>query len=314
VSANAFASQQGITPVPLSSYAHDGVTATSSSEPTDTSGQAPADWASSGLTAEIRLVSFTKDFTVGTTQDYTFWHNSWEIYIGPFVNGNHDGIYLYDRNSGEARVLEYSPQLQIAQFQFLHNLGGNWEVHMGDFTGQGQAQVLLYDPSSGNAQMLFFKSDLSLAHQISYSNWGANMVLYVGHFGLPALSVMLYDPQQAQSTFLAFDASAAVTHQYKVPSWGETSQVLIGSFLDRSACLAQHTCASGDDILVLDRTSGLVEQYVFSFANQFNVFDSRSQAFLREGVATTERVMPVDATSFSMLTALPGTIHNEELY
>lgn len=314
VNTHPFAGQHDLSAVPLGSYAHNSFTVTGNGEPTDTSGQSPVDWASSGLTAEIRLVSFTKDATVGTTQDYTLWHNSWEIYIGPFVNGNYDGIYLYDRNSGEARLLEYTPQLQIAQFQFLHNLGGNWEVHMGDFTGQGQAQILLYDPSSGNAQMLFLKSDLSLANQISYSNWGINMVLYVGHFGLSALSVMLYDPQQAQSTFLAFDASAAVTHQYKVPSWGETSQVLIGSFLDRSACLVQHTCASGDDILVLDRTSGMVEQYVFSFANQFNVFDSRSQAFLREGVATTEHVLPVDATSFSMLTSLPGTIHNEELY
>ncbi len=312
-----FAGQASVAPVQLAGYeqpGHMNVTTTGSGEPTDTSGQAPTDWATGGLTAEIRLVSFAQDFTVGTTRDYTFWHNSWEVYIGPLVNTNRDGIFLYDRNVGEARLLEYTPQLQLAQFQFLHNLGGNWEVHMGDFTGQGQAQILLYDPSGGSAQMLVLKNDLSVANQVTYDSWGTNLVLYVGHFGLPTLSVMLYNPQQAQSTFLAFDASATVMHQYIVPSWGANAQILVGSFLDRAACLKQHSCASGDDILVLDRTSGMVTQYTFSFGNQFKVFDSRSQAFLREGIAPAENVLPVDASRFSLLTSVNGTIHDEELY
>lgn len=185
---------------------------------------------------------------------------------------------------------------------------------MGDFTGQGQAQILLYDPSGGDAQMLILKSDLSVANQVAYDSWGANLVLYVGHFGLPTLSVMLYDPQQAQSTFLAFDASATVTHQYMVASWGASAQILVGSFLDHAVCLKRQSCASGDDILVLNRTSGMIQQYVFSFGNQFKVFDSRSQAFLREGITPNENVLPVDSSLFSLLTSVNGTIHGEELY
>lgn len=313
-SANSFVGQQSFSSVPLTSASQRSLATAGSGEPTDPNGQSPADWVGTGLTAEIRVVSFTKDFAVETTQDYTYWHNTWEIYVDPLVSGSRDGIFLYDRNAGEARVLEYSPQLQLTQFQFLHGLVGNWEVHTGDFIGQGQAQMLLYDPSSGAAQMLIFKSDFTVASQINYPNWGADMVLYVGHFGLPTLSIMLYNPQQAQSTFMAFDASAEVTHQYTVPSWGETSQILVGSFLDRSSCLALDTCTNGDDILVLDRSSGIVEQYVFAFANQFTVFDSRSQAFLRDGIATTEHVLPVDATMFRMVSLENGTIHNEELY
>lgn len=300
--------------VSLDGYTSSAVAAQGNGEPVDTSGQAPSDWTTSGLTAEIRLVSFTKDSAVATTQDYRLWHNSWEVYVGPLVNSTRDGVFLYDRSVGEARLLAYSPQLQLTQFQFLHNLGGDWEVHMGDFTGQGQAQILLYDPSGGDAQMLILKSNLSVATQVNYSDWGANNVLYVGRFGLPTLSVMLYDPQQAKSTFLAFAASGAVTHQYTVQSWEPTSQILVGTFLDRSACLAEHTCSTGDDILIVDRTTGLVEQYVFSFANQFQVFDSRSQGLLRDGGTTTEHVLPVDATLFSLQYSVNGTIHGEELY
>jgi hypothetical protein len=66
----------------------------STGEPTDTSGQSPADWSTSGLSAEMRLVSFTKNFTVGVNQDYSLWHNSWEIYIGRLQSPTHDGDFL----------------------------------------------------------------------------------------------------------------------------------------------------------------------------------------------------------------------------
>jgi hypothetical protein len=303
-------------PVQVDGY-HQSSTATAttgSSEPEDTSGKSPTDWNTTGLSAEIMLVSLTNKFTVGVTQDYSLWHNSWEVYIGRFVNANRDGVFLYDRNSGEARLVSYSSQLQLAHFQFLHNLGGNWEIHTGDFSGKGQAQVLLYDPSSGDAQMLTLKSNLAVASTLSYSGWGTNQVLYVGHFGLPTLSIMLYDPQQAQSTFIAFDSSLNVAHQAVVPSWGQTSQILVGSFLDRALCLEQHTCANGDDVLVLDRTTGMVQQYVFSFGNQFNVYDNRIQSFLRDGLASTVTLFPIDASMFKLLNSVASTIHNEELY
>lgn len=287
---------------------------TGSGEPGDTSGQAPTEWATSGLSAEIRLISFTKNFTVGVNQDYSLWHNSWEVYIGRFLSPTHDGVFLYDRTVGEARLVGYSAKLQLAQFRFLHNLGGNWDVHTGNFNGQQQAQILLYDPGTGDAQMLTPKKDLSVETPITYATWGTGLVLYVGHFGLPTLSVMLYDPQLARSTFLAFDASLDIVHQAIVQTWDQNSQILVGAFLDRSLCLEQHTCASGDDILVLDRTTGLVEQYVFSFGNLFGVYDNRIQAYLRDGLMIEAKMFPVDASLFKLLTAEGSTIHGEELY
>jgi hypothetical protein len=76
---------------------------------------------------------------------------------------------------------------------------------------------------------------------------------------------MLYDPNAGQSTFMAFDNSLKIAHTYTGKSWDKNWQILIGAFLDRSRCLANHTCATGDDILVLNRKNGQIEQYVFSF-------------------------------------------------
>jgi hypothetical protein len=250
---------------------------------------------------------------VGTTQFYALWHNSWELYISRFVNADRDGIFLYDRTSGEARMVEYSAQLTLDKFTFIHGLGSNWEVHAGDFSGQGQAQVLLYDPTSGNAQILVLNQKLAVANQLTYSSWGTGLVLYVGHFGLPTLSVMLYNPQQSQSTFIAFDPALNVAHQALVQTWGPTSQILIGSFLDHALCLEQHTCNNGDDILILNRLTGLVQQYVFSFGNQFSLYDNRIQGFLRNGITSTS-IFPVDSSLFSLLTSEDSSIHNEELY
>jgi surface antigen len=288
--------------------------ATGTGEPVDPTGKSPTTWSTSGLTADLLLVNFTKNFQVGTTQTYSLWHDSWEVYVGNFVSTSQDGIFLYDRNVGEGRLIEFTAQLTLEHFQFLHNLGGDWEVHTGDFQGQGRAQLLFYDPNTGDAQITSLKTDLSVNQQVSYTGWNTNQVLYVGHFGMPSLSIMLYDAQQAQSTFIGFDSSLNITHQFTAQSWGQTSQILIGSFLDRSLCLEQDTCSTGDDILVLNRTTGMVQQYVFSFGNQFGVYDNRSQAFLREGIATTESVLPVDATSFNLLTSLDTSIHGEELY
>ena len=159
-----------------------------------------------------------------------------------------------------------------------------------------------------------FKPDLSVDQTYRYQDWGSGMVLYVGHFGLPTLSIMLYDPQQAQSTFLAFDNSFNVSHLFTAQSWGPTSQILLGSFLDRSQCLDQNSCTNGDDILVLNRTTGMVQQYVFSFGEQFGEYDNRAQAFLREGLAASEIVLPVDSTLFDLLASVNTTIHGEELY
>jgi hypothetical protein len=125
---------------------------------------------------------------------------------------------------------------------------------------------------------------------------------------------MLYNVHIGQSTFIAFDSALRIIYKYTVASWDQNSQILVGSFLDRSRCLASHTCGNGDDILVLNRKTGEAKQFIFSFGNHFKVFDNRTQAFLREGVTSKPALSTVDASTFSMISTLDTSIHNEELY
>jgi hypothetical protein len=270
-----------------------------------------------GLTPNVMVISLDKHFHVVRQQDYTLMDNAWEVYVGRYVSANQDALFLYDRVLGEARMLSFNASLQVKHYQQVHNLSGNWEVYSGDFNGSGHAQVLLYDPSSGQAQFLLFKkSDLSLASEKSYNGWQTNQVLYVGHFGLPTLSVMLFDPQAGSVSFMAFDKSLKIVHQYSEQNWNRHWQILVGAFVDRSRCLAANNCSTGDDILVLDRQTGELQQYVFSFGRQFHVYDNRVQPFVRQGIApaSNSHLNMVDTTSFSLMATLPTNIHGEELY
>jgi hypothetical protein len=266
------------------------------------------------VVTNVNVVNFDQNFKVLHFQQYTLLDNSWEVYVGSFVSTTHDALFLYDRTLGEGRLLSFDANLHISHYQPIHNLDANWEVHSGDFMGAGRSQVLLYDPSTGDAQIEVLKSDLSVADQKSFSGWGINQALYVGHFGTPTLNVMLYDPQAVQSTFIAFDTSLTVDHQFTVSGWDNRWQVLIGAFLDRSRCLAAHNCSMGDDILVLNRQTGQMQQFVFSFGTQYQVVDNRSQGYTRNGVATMPSLIPVDASNFSLLSTLSTTIRDEELY
>lgn len=258
------------------------------------------------------LVSFKSDFSIKQQQEYTLMHDSWEVYIGRFDNPSQDGIFLFDRTAGEARIMDFSSKLQVNHYQVLHSLDGNWDIHTGDFNGSGRAQVLLYDPGTGNTHFLAFAPDLSLALQVDDSDLLPGQVLYVGHFGLPSLSVMLFDPVAQRSTFYAFNASLLVARQYTAQSWTQHWQILVGAFLDRSACLASHTCATGDDVLALNRQTGQVQQFIFTFGNEYHVFDNRSQSFLRDGAAPA--MSTVNTSSFVPQTILNTGILNDELY
>jgi CHAP domain-containing protein len=280
----------------------------------DLSGSPLQSWETQDRMSNVIVLDFQKDFRINQQQQYTLWHDSWEVYIGRFVNPKQDGIFLYDRLQGEVRVLSFNSQLIVSKYQEIHNLTGNWEIHSGNFNNSSREQILLYDPSNGNAQFLTFGSDLSLLKQINLSGWGTNRVLYIGHFGLPSLSIMLYNAHVGQSTFMAFDSALRNLYKYTVSSWDQNSQILVGSFLDRSRCLASLTCGNGDDILVLNRKTGEAKQYIFSFGNHFKVFDNRTQSFLREGVTTKPSLSTVDASTFSMISTLDTSIHNEELY
>ncbi len=266
------------------------------------------------LVANVIVLSFAQNFNIQQKQQYTLEDPSWEIYVGNFVSASRAGLLLYDRLLGEVRLLSFDNNLHIVQYKAIHGVDPNWEVHSGDFMGAGRDQVLVYNPTSGDAEIWVLKSDLSVASQQTYSGWGTNQVLYIGHFGTPTLNVMLYDPQAIQSTFLAFDATLTVVHQFVVPSWNNRWQILVGSFLDRSRCLAEHDCATGDDILVLDRQHGQIQQYIFNFGNQYQVTDNRSQSFVRTGDAPNQVLTGIDGSIFNLEATLNTTIRGEELY
>ena len=266
------------------------------------------------LASNVIALDFDQNFQVLHFQQYTLMDNNWEVYTGGFVNSNQDGLLLYDRVLREVRLLGFDSHLHITHNQPIHNVDGNWEVFSGDFKGAGRSQVLFYNPIGGNAQILTLKTDLSLADTKNYTGWGTNQVLYVGHFGAPTLSVMLYDPQAVLSIFMEFDSTLTVSHQVTVHSWDNHWQILIGSFLDRSRCLATNNCSTGDDILVLNRRTGQLEQFVFSFGNQYQVDDTRSQGFVRSRVAPMDSLTSIDASSYSLLTTLNTSIRGEELY
>jgi hypothetical protein len=275
------------------------------------------------LKPNVIVFDVNQNFSIKYERVYTLSDNAWEVYVGSIVSARQDGLFLYDRIQGNGLLLSFGFNLFVAHKQALSNLNSNWEVFTGDFAGasgsgtassSGSAQVLLYDPSSGDAEILVLSPALVVTDTKTYSNFSTNQVVYVGHFGLPTVSIMFYDPQAQQSTFVAFDSTLAVSHQVTVASWDQHYQVLVGAFLDRSRCLATHSCATGDDILVLNRQTGQMEQYVFSFGNQYSVYDNRSQPFDRTGVATQPTLVTVDASVFSLLDTLSTSIRNEELY
>ena len=260
------------------------------------------------------LLDFNANLTIRDRQMYTLWHANWEVYVGRFVNTQQDGIFLYDRTEGEGRIMDFDQHLLVNDYHELHNLGSSWVVYSGDFTNSGRSQLLLYDPSSGDINVLQFNAKLALTKTKTLSNVGTHQVLYVGHFGLPTLSVMLYDVQNAQSTFLAFDQNINVTHQYLVKTWDQNWQILVGDFVDQQDCAQDVNCAKNDTLLVLNRQTGQLEQYVFSFGREFSIYDNRAQGFLRDGVPVQEHVQSVDTTLFSLVDSLSTPIRNEELY
>jgi hypothetical protein len=67
-------------------------------------------------------------------------------------------------------------------------------------------------------------------------------------------------------------------------------------------------------VLALNRQTGQLQQYAFTFGNQYQVFDNRLQAFLREGVVITARLNTVDTSSFNWQATLDASITSEELY
>lgn len=281
----------------------------------DLSGSALQSWEKKDRTANIMLLDFNADFSVRQQQLYTLWHDSWEVYIGHFDSAQRDGIFLYDRVAGEGRIMDFTGRLAVNNYQELHHLGSNYVVYSGDFAASGRAQLLLYDPNVGNLQILRFDKKLALSGQVQQRNLGEHQVLYVGHFGLPTLSIMLYDVHSAQSTFIGFDNKLNIVHQYLTRTWDQQWQILVGDFAYQGQCASGSSCnTSVDSILVLNRHSGQLERYIFSFGRQYSVYDNRSQAFTRQGVQVQDQVTAIDSTSYSLVESLNTSLKNEELY
>jgi hypothetical protein len=210
--------------------------------------------------------------------------------------------------------MDFTNQLLVNNYQELHNLNENDVVYSGDFANSGRAQILFYDPGAGNIQILSFKKNLALDSQKQQTDIGTHQVLYVGYFGMPTLSIMLYDAQNAQSTFIGFDRQLNIAHQYLVKSWDQNWQILVGNFVDQRQCQSNTNCATKDAILVLNRQTGQLERYVFTFGRQFSIYDNRVASFLRQGVPVQDGVDEVDTSSYSMVQSLNTSIRDEELY
>ncbi len=271
-------------------------------------------WRMTGRTANAVILNFNTDLNVHHIQQYTQWHNSWEVYVGRYTNSNQDGVFLYDRRIGEARVMDFDSSMAINNYQEIHDLSGNWQVFSGDFNGSGHAQVMLYEPSRGMGAFLILGSDLSLVKRIDYTGWTPNEVFYVGHFGTDRLNAMLYDPQAGTSTFIVFNDALKILTLHTVQSWDQHYQILVGAFVDRTACLTNGDCGKGDDILVLNRASGQIQQFVFTFGRQYQVINSRAQPFVRSGFGSNSEYRTIDTTTFQAVGTFSTSIANEELY
>ena len=271
-------------------------------------------WRMTGRTANAVILDFNADLSVQHLQQYTQWHNSWEVYVGRYKNANQDGVFLYDRRIGEARVMDFDANMAINDYQEIHDLSGNWQVFSGDFNGSGRSQVMLYEPSRGMGAFLVLGSDLSLQRRQDYTGWTPNEVFYVGHFGTDRLNAMLYDPQAGTSTFIVFDDALKILTLHTVHSWDQHYQILVGAFVDRTTCLAQGNCDKGDDILVLNRATGQIQQYVFTFGRQYQVIDHRVLPYIGSGASSVDEYKTVDTTIFQVVKTFDTSINNEELY
>ncbi len=271
-------------------------------------------WALAGRSANAMILDFNADLSVRHSQQYTQWHNSWEVYVGRYKNTNQDGLFLYDRRIGEARVMDFNADLTIGDYQEMHDLTGNWQVFSGDFNGSGRAQIMLYEPAKGMGAFLVLGSDLSLVKRQNYTGWTRNQVVYIGHFGTPRMNAMLYDPEAATSTFLAFNDTLKILTLHTVHSWDKHQQILVGSFVDRSACLASGDCSAGDDILVLNRKTGQIQQYVFTFGRQYQVVNNRARPYTHDGFPADHAYKTIDTTTFKIVGTFNTNIKNEEIY
>ncbi|HCI81047.1 MAG TPA: hypothetical protein DHW02_15320 [Ktedonobacter sp.] len=273
-------------------------------------------WNASNRTATVVLLDFNSDLSVHHLQQYTYWHNSWEVYIGRYKNTNQDGVFLYDRSIGEARIMDFSPDLTINDYTELHDLKGNWQIFSGDFNGSGRAQVMLYEPSKGLGAFLVFNSDLTLQRRQDYTGWTPNEVFYVGHFGTDRLNAMLYDPQKGTSTFIVFNDALKILTLHTVQSWNSNWQILIGAFTGNSICMSSANCKQDDDILALNRTNGQIQQFAFTFGGQYKEINNRARAFeqLHKKGSLGSDLVTVDTTSFQTVATFDTSIRGEEVY
>ncbi len=121
----------GLTPSPIGTAAALGIgardiptqsSAAVLSTPTpgeDLSGEGAPDLQGLTLPPNVLLVNFTQNLHIEEQQSYTLLRDTWEIYTGRFVSAHQDGLVLYDRLSGQMRIMDFTATLRVRHFQAL---------------------------------------------------------------------------------------------------------------------------------------------------------------------------------------------------
>jgi len=65
---------------------------------------------------------------------------------------------------------------------------------------------------------------------------------------------------------------------------------------------------------VLNRKTGQIQQYVFTFGRQYQVINSAARPYTRQGSDSSKVYKTVDTTIFKIIGTFDTTIKNEELY
>src|SRR5579859_5177558 len=227
----------------------------------------PADWQHLHRTATLRLVDYNLNFSIHQEVEFDHWHNTWEIQPGHF-GSEQNGLLLFDHQAGEARIMIFTTQMQIAQTYSASHWNTRWEPFIDDFTGTGQDSLLLYDRSSGTVRLLAFTPTLQLARTAMYTGWAPGWDVYTGHWGgaaQNAAELFLYDPKQGRAAFVSFGPHLEIANQKMYEGWHHTWTVFVGQFLTSCNAVANAPCLS--TILLADTQAGKAKVVQFHFAD-----------------------------------------------
>ncbi len=228
---------------------------------------APTDWQHLHRTAILTLIEYNQYLSVKQEASFTHWHNTWEIQPGHF-GAEQDGLFLFDRQAGEARILTFTPQMRIAHSYSAHHWNTRWEVYLDNFTGEGWDSLLLFDRAAGIARLLAFTPALKVERSATYTGWARGWAFYPGVWGgtnPSSTGLFLYDQQQGQAAFVAFGPQLRLTAQKTYEGWRHTWKVFVGRFGATCPTGANTPCLS--TLLLIDPQAGQAKLVRFQFVS-----------------------------------------------